>query len=80
MFRYNFVSVEETADGHIAAAFADPSQLMLIDCQRRRRTEPLWPVQAGASGPPREPPVDGDAVSTLQQFLNCLVLVTTLHV
>jgi Type II secretion system (T2SS), protein E, N-terminal domain len=31
MFRYNFVPVEETADGHIVAAFADPSQLMLID-------------------------------------------------
>jgi hypothetical protein len=31
MFRYNFVPLEETADGCIAAAFADPSQLMLID-------------------------------------------------
>jgi type IV pilus assembly protein PilB len=31
MFRYNFVPLEETADGRIAAAFADPSQLMLID-------------------------------------------------
>jgi type IV pilus assembly protein PilB len=31
MFRYNFVPLEETADGRIAAAFADPSQLMLLD-------------------------------------------------
>lgn len=31
MFRYNFVPLEETADGRIAAAFADPSQLMLVD-------------------------------------------------
>jgi hypothetical protein len=31
MFRYNFVALEETADGRIAAAFADPSQLMLLD-------------------------------------------------
>jgi type IV pilus assembly protein PilB len=31
MFRYNFVPFEETADGRIAAAFADPSQLMLMD-------------------------------------------------
>jgi hypothetical protein len=31
MFRYNFVPLEETADGRIAAAFADPSELMLLD-------------------------------------------------
>jgi hypothetical protein len=31
MFRYNFVPLEKTADGRIAAAFADPSQLMLLD-------------------------------------------------
>jgi type IV pilus assembly protein PilB len=31
MFRHNFVPLEETDDGRIAAAFADPSQLMLID-------------------------------------------------
>ena len=31
MFRYNFVPLEETDDGRIAAAFADPSQLMLLD-------------------------------------------------
>jgi hypothetical protein len=31
MFRYNFVPLEETADGRLAAAFADPSQLLLID-------------------------------------------------
>jgi type IV pilus assembly protein PilB len=31
MFRYNFLPIEETADGRLAAAFADPSQLMLID-------------------------------------------------
>lgn len=38
----------------------------------RFRPEPV--VHSG------EPPVDGDAVSTLQQFLNCLARVTTLHV
>ena len=31
MFWYNFVPLEETDDGRIAAAFADPSQLMLLD-------------------------------------------------
>jgi hypothetical protein len=31
MFRYNFVPLEESDDGRIAAAFADPSQLMLLD-------------------------------------------------
>ena len=31
MFRYNFVPLEETADGNLAIAIADPSQLMMID-------------------------------------------------
>jgi Type II secretion system (T2SS), protein E, N-terminal domain len=31
MFRYNFVPLEETADGKLAIAVADPSQLMMID-------------------------------------------------
>jgi Type II secretion system (T2SS), protein E, N-terminal domain len=31
MFRYNVVPLEESDDGRIAAAFADPSQLMLLD-------------------------------------------------
>ena len=31
MFRYNFVPVEETRDGKLAIAIADPSQLMMID-------------------------------------------------
>src|SRR2546429_9973756 len=31
MFRYNFVPLDETADGRLAFAIADPSQLMLID-------------------------------------------------
>jgi len=31
MFRYNFVPLEETADGRLAVAIADPSQLMMID-------------------------------------------------
>src|ERR1019366_1710250 len=31
MFRYNFVPLEETADGKLAIAIADPSQLMMID-------------------------------------------------
>src|SRR5271163_3573486 len=31
MFRYNFVPLEETADGKLAIAIADPSQLMIID-------------------------------------------------
>src|SRR5712664_2862867 len=31
MFRYNFVPLEETADGRLAIAIADPSQLMMID-------------------------------------------------
>ena len=31
MFRYNFVPLEETAGGRMVAAFADPSQLMLLD-------------------------------------------------
>src|SRR6202049_4309375 len=30
MFRYNFVPLEETADGKLAIAIADPSQLMMI--------------------------------------------------
>src|SRR6266498_5336527 len=31
MFRYNFVPLEETHDGRLAIAIADPSQLMMID-------------------------------------------------
>jgi type II secretory ATPase GspE/PulE/Tfp pilus assembly ATPase PilB-like protein len=31
MFRYNFVPLEETEDGRLAIAIADPSQLMMID-------------------------------------------------
>src|SRR5215467_167533 len=31
MFRYDFVPLEETADGRLAIAIADPSQLMMID-------------------------------------------------
>jgi type IV pilus assembly protein PilB len=31
MFRYNFVPLEETIDGRLAIAIADPSQLMMID-------------------------------------------------
>src|SRR2546422_7775629 len=31
MFRYNFVPLEETSDGKLAIAIADPSQLMIID-------------------------------------------------
>ena len=31
MFRYNFVPLEETDDGRLTVAIADPSQLMMID-------------------------------------------------
>jgi type IV pilus assembly protein PilB len=31
MFRYNFVPLEETRDGRLTIAIADPSQLMMID-------------------------------------------------
>src|SRR5438128_5963796 len=31
MFSYNFVPLEETRDGRLAIAIADPSQLMMID-------------------------------------------------
>ena len=31
MFRYNFVPLEETDDGRLAIAIADPSKLMMID-------------------------------------------------
>src|SRR5271168_4940619 len=31
MFRYKFVPLEETTDGRLAIAIADPSQLMMID-------------------------------------------------
>src|ERR1700675_514781 len=31
MFRYSFVPLEETEDGRLAIAIADPSQLMMID-------------------------------------------------
>src|SRR6266568_4492580 len=31
MFRYNFVPLEETRDGRLAIAIADPSKLMMID-------------------------------------------------
>src|SRR6202790_2661206 len=31
MFRYNFVPLDETEDGRLALAIADPSQLMMID-------------------------------------------------
>src|ERR1700716_2855242 len=31
MFRYNFVPLEETTDGRLAIAIADPSKLMMID-------------------------------------------------
>src|ERR1035438_6774314 len=31
MFRYKFVPLDETADGRLAIAIADPSQLMMID-------------------------------------------------
>src|SRR5213594_4158496 len=34
MFRYNFVPLEETADGRLAIAIADPSQLMTLDVIR----------------------------------------------
>jgi len=31
MFRYKFVPLDETPDGRLAIAIADPSQLMMID-------------------------------------------------
>ena len=31
MFRFNFVPLEETDDGKLAVAIADPSQLLMID-------------------------------------------------
>ena len=31
MFQYNFVPLEETHDGRLVIAIADPSQLMMID-------------------------------------------------
>ncbi len=31
IFRYNFVPLEETQDGKLAVAIADPRQLMMID-------------------------------------------------
>src|SRR5215469_9808378 len=31
MFSYNFIPLEETRDGRLAIAIADPSQLMMID-------------------------------------------------
>src|ERR1051325_6925360 len=31
MFRYNFIPLDESADGRLAIAIADPSQLMMID-------------------------------------------------
>src|SRR5262245_3838375 len=31
MFRYNFIPLEETRDGKLCIAIADPSQLMMID-------------------------------------------------
>ncbi len=31
MFRYNFIPLEETRDGRLVIAIADPSQLMMID-------------------------------------------------
>src|SRR5271167_2180557 len=31
MFRYNFVPLQETQDGRLIIAIADPSQLMMID-------------------------------------------------
>src|SRR6201987_435053 len=31
MFRYNFIPLEETRDGRLAIAIADPSQLMMIE-------------------------------------------------
>jgi len=31
MFRYNFVPLEETPNGKLAIAIADPSQLLMID-------------------------------------------------
>lgn len=31
MFRYNFVPLEETKDGELAIAIADPTQLLMID-------------------------------------------------
>ena len=31
MFRYNFVPLEDKADGRLVIAIADPSQLMMID-------------------------------------------------
>src|ERR1043166_6393728 len=30
-FRYNFIPLDETEDGRLAIAIADPSQLMMID-------------------------------------------------
>src|ERR1039458_7983800 len=31
MFRYKFIPLDETPDGRLAIAIADPSQLMMID-------------------------------------------------
>jgi hypothetical protein len=31
MFRYNFVPLEESTDGRLAIAVADPNQLLMID-------------------------------------------------
>ena len=31
MFRYNFIPLEETSDGRLAIAVADPTQLLMID-------------------------------------------------
>ena len=31
MFRYNFVPLEDTRDGRLVIAIADPSQIMMID-------------------------------------------------
>src|SRR5512132_173960 len=31
MFRHNFIPLEETQDGRLAIAIADPSQLMVLD-------------------------------------------------
>jgi type IV pilus assembly protein PilB len=37
MFRYNFVPLQETQDGRLVIAIADPSQLMMIDDQPNPR-------------------------------------------
>src|SRR5213079_3034049 len=50
MFRYNFVPLDETQDGRLAIAIADPSQLMMIDEILKKTEQSKRVLEAASEG------------------------------